>query len=102
MKKLLYFIPVIFFTILYVFLFFVGAGMVEILGLVWLVLFTIAGVLLAYGKYWGSGFGLIPAIGFIYIGLQNHGQIFNEWAFGIILLIYYVVLSYFVYRKENK
>lgn len=101
MKKTIYFIPVICFTILYTLLFFVGAGLVEFLGLVWLVSFGVAGVLLMFGKYWGGVFGLLPAMHIIYVGFQDNGQVISETGIGLIVLIYYVVLSCYVYKNRK-
>lgn len=99
MRRVVYFIPAIFFTIMYLFLFLVGAGTVEVWGIVSVVLFVISGILLLLGKYWGSIIGVLPAIYLIYSSFQNHGQIFNESIIGILLIIYYAILCYVVYQK---
>lgn len=101
MKKILFFLPAIVFTIFYVWVVFGGIGAVHPIVIVWLALFLAAGVLLSKDKFWGGLFGVIPAAAFIYMGTQTTGQIFNEAPVGIVVLLYYAVCIYCVYKNKK-
>ncbi|MUV38941.1 hypothetical protein JNUCC1_02813 [Lentibacillus sp. JNUCC-1] len=103
MKRSLFFIPAVIFTVLY--------GAVAILDtitavspvvLVWLALFFISGFLLIKNIYWGSLLGILPAIHMIYMGTQETGQIINETPIGIVVLVFYVICGFIVYRWNKK
>ncbi len=99
MKKLVFFIPAIIFTIFYGLVALSGLSPHSIVG-VWLVLFWVSGILLSKAVFWGGVLGAIPAISFIYMGTQDTGQIISETPIGIVILFYYVVCTYYVYKKS--
>ncbi|MEG2234792.1 MAG: hypothetical protein RRZ42_09220 [Oscillospiraceae bacterium] len=100
MKKLWFFIPAVVFTLLYGWLALYGIGAIHPVVAVWLALFWIAGVLLSKTMFWGGLLGVIPALHLIYMGTQETGQIISETPIGIVVLLYYAVCIYFVYKKN--
>lgn len=100
MKKWWVFIPAVVFTLLYSWLALDGTGAIYPVVAVWLALFWIAGVLLSKAMFWGGLFGAIPALHLIYMGTQETGQIISETPIGIVVLLYYAVCIYFVYKKN--
>lgn len=100
MKKLIFFIPAIVFTILYGCAALEGIGAIHPIAIVWLLLFWSAGVLLSKAIFWGGLLGIIPAACFIYMGTQETGQIISETPIGIAILLYYGVCIYCVYKKN--
>ena len=101
MKKLLFFIPAMIFTIIYGCLALGGVGAIHPIVIVWVLLFWIAGVLLSKTMIWGGMFGLIPAACFIYMGTQETGQIFSETPIGIVVLLYYAACMYYIHKKNG-
>lgn len=101
MKKTIFFIPAIIFSLLYGWLAFGGAGAIHPIVIAWLLLFWSAGILLSKTIFWGGFLGVIPAIAFIYMGTQETGQIISETPIGIVLLLYYAVCAYFVFKKTK-
>lgn len=101
MKRILYFLPAIVFTIFYGWAALGGIGAIHPIVIVWLILFWIAGILLSKTIFWGGLFGVIPAAYFIYMGTQETGQIISETPIGIVVLLYYVACIYNVYKKSN-
>ena len=99
-KQILYFIPFILSVIIYIGATFMGLGLISVKEIIWLVLFLTSGFLLSMGKFWGSIFGLIPALTFVYMSTQEAGQVINiELPLGIGIAIYYIVCSFIVYKK---
>ncbi|MEG1994323.1 MAG: hypothetical protein RR048_05375 [Oscillospiraceae bacterium] len=101
MKKFVLFIPAIVFTIFYGLTALGGIGAIHPIVILWLALFWIAGILLSKSIFLGGLFGVIPAACFIYMGTQETGQIINEAPIGIVVLLYYSVCIYCVYRKSR-
>lgn len=99
MKKILFFIPAIVFTIFYGLLGLGGIGAIHPIVILWLALFWISGILLSKTLFWGGLLGVIPAACFIYMGTQETGQIIKETPIGIVVLLYYAVCIYYVYKK---
>lgn len=98
MKKVLFFVPAIIFTLFYSLAAFGGIGAIHPVVISWLALFWVSGVLLSKGVFWG-GIGAIPAICFIYMGTQDTGQIFSETPMGVVIMLYYAACFYYVYKK---
>lgn len=102
MKKIIFYIPAIIFSIFYGALTISDIGAISAIVAVWLALFFVSGVLLNKNIYWGSLLGALPAIHLIYMGTQETGQIISETAIGIVVLTFYVICGYFVYRKNKR
>lgn len=100
MKKLGFFIPAIIFTIFYGWLALDGIGAIHPIVVVWLILFWGAGILLSKNVFWCGLLGLIPSICFIYMGTQDTGQVISETPIGVVILFYYMVCIYYVYKKD--
>lgn len=100
MKKLVFFIPAILFTIIYGLLAIVSITSIHPIAIVLLIMFWSAGVLLYKKVIWGGLLGIIPAAVFIYMGTQDTGQIFSETPIGIVILLYYVVCICWIYKKN--
>ena len=100
-KKILFYIPLLIFLTVYLIMMIMGMGLISIRELLWLMCFAVSGLLLNKGILWGGVFGLIPAVSFLIMSVQYTGQILNiERPLGIILIAYYLVCSYAVYRKR--
>lgn len=99
MKKVVFFIPAILFTILYGSLALGDVGTINPIAIACLILFWIAGILLSKTIFWGGVLGLIPGAYFVYLGTQETGQVFNETPIGLVVLAYYAACMYFVFRK---
>ncbi|MFL2062040.1 hypothetical protein ACEN4K_11650 [Marinilactibacillus psychrotolerans] len=101
MKKIIFYVPAIVFTILYGVVAITNIGAISPIVVVWLALFFISGFILNKNISWGSLLGALPAIHIIYMGTQETGQIINEMTIGIVLLIFYITCGYFVYRNNK-
>lgn len=102
MKKITFYIPAIIFTILYGLLAVGSIGTLSPIIIVWLALFFVSGFILSKNTFWGSLFGMLPAIHLVYMGTQETGQIINETPIGIVLLIFYIICGYYVYINSKK
>ena len=100
MKKILFYLPAIAAVILYGTVMLIGAGSISPAMIVWIALFCISGFLLHKKHFWGALFGLLPAMHLIYMGAQETGQMINEIPAGIVVLAFYVICGYLVFRKE--
>ena len=102
-RKMLYFIPALMFIIAYMVMLVLGFGIISVREVVWLLLFLISGFLLSGDKFWGSIFGMIPAAYFIFMSTEYTGQVINiEFPLGIVLIIYYLICSFVVYRGSKR
>ncbi|MFV0255132.1 MAG: hypothetical protein ACK5G7_03270 [Erysipelotrichaceae bacterium] len=101
MKKLWFFVPAVIFTLLYGLLALGEISAINPIVIVWLLFLWLAGVLLSKTIFWGGLVGMIPALSLIYMGTQETGQIINEAPIGIVVLLYYLVCIYFVYKKRT-
>ncbi len=103
MKKIVYYIPAVVFSVFYGLIIIGGGiGMISPVVAVWLVLFLTSSILLSKKIFWGSFLGALPAIHLIYMGTQETGQIINEMPIGIIVLIFYIICGGFIFYKEKK
>ncbi len=102
MKKILFYIPAIVFMLFYGIVALSGFSAISPVVMVWLLLWSISGFLLNKNYFWGSLFGALPAIHLVYMGAQETGQIINETPIGIVVLSFYLICGYLVYRKNKK
>ena len=103
MKKIVFFIPAILFTLLDGLIIMGTKLSVLPIVYVWIVLFLISGMLLAKRKFWGGFFGMLPGIHFIYMSTQDTGQILPiELPMGIIVIIFYLLCSGVVFFNIKK
>lgn len=103
MNKTIFYIPAILFIILYGWLVIIAAGAISPIVFAWIALFLVGGVLLGRGKFWGGFLGMLPGIYLIYMSTKDTGQVINiELPLGIIVVIFYVFCSSFVFWKEKK
>lgn len=102
MKKIVFYIPAIIFIVIYSLLASSSIGAISPFVAVWLVLFLTSGILLSKDMFWGGLLGILPAIHLIYMGTQETGQIINEIPIGIIVSVFYVVCSSFIFYKNKK
>jgi len=101
MKKIIFYVPAIIFTILYGLVAISNIGVISSIVVIWLALFFISGFTLSKNISWGSLLGALPAIHLIYMGTQETGQVINEMPIGVIVLIFYITCGYFI-RRNNK
>ena len=94
MKKYLGYIPAVFFLAFYLFSGLTGVSMAMGMILIWLACFLIAAVLLHKGIIWGGVFGIFPALHMIYRGG-------SEILIGAILLLFYLGLSVYLWKKRD-
>ncbi|MEG0751475.1 MAG: hypothetical protein RR998_05295 [Oscillospiraceae bacterium] len=102
MKKLIFYIPAIIFTVLYGALLIGDVGAVSPVVAVWLALFFASGVLLSKDIFWAAALGALPAIHLIFMGTRQTGQIVSETPIGIAVLIFYIFCGIFVFYKLQK
>ncbi|SMB85203.1 hypothetical protein SAMN00017405_1619 [Desulfonispora thiosulfatigenes DSM 11270] len=103
MKKTIFYLPAIIFTIFYGFAVTAWSiGAVSPIVVIWLSLFFISGFILSRNVYWGGLLGALPAINLIYMGTQETGQIINEMPIGVTILIYYITCGYIVLINNRK
>ena len=102
MRKYIGYIPPILFTAFYFISRFTGAGLIMPVVLLWLACFWMSALLLHKGMFWGGVFGLLPAVHMIYTGTQYSGQFIQiEIPLGIILIIFYILLGFYLWKKRN-
>ncbi|KPU42261.1 hypothetical protein OXPF_40460 [Oxobacter pfennigii] len=102
MKKLLFYIPAIMFILFYGIVALSGFSVISPVVAIWLLLWFISGFLLNKNYFWGSLLGTLPAIHLVYMGTQETGQIISEASIGIVVLIFYLICGYWIYRKNIK
>lgn len=102
MKKITFYIPAIIFAVLYGMIAISDIGAISPIVFVWLALFFISGYFLHKSIYWGGLFGTLPAIHLIYMGSQVTGQIINETPIGIVVLVFYIICGYIVYKNNKR
>jgi len=94
MKKYLGYIPPAFFLTFYLLIGLTGVSVAMAMILIWLGCFLIAAVLLHKGMVWGGVFGAFPALHMIYRGG-------GEVLIGIALLLFYLGLGIYLWKKRN-
>ncbi len=99
MKKIVFYIPAILFAVLLAMM--SGMGSTSPIVFVWIALFLVSGFLLSKATFWGGIFGILPGIHWIYMGTKFTGQLINEYPFGVMILIFYILCSAFVFYKER-
>ena len=101
MKKILYFLPAVLGSVIYIFLGIVSS-FATINPFVWLslILLFISGLLMNKNKWWGCIFGILIGVLLIYMGSRETGQIIKETPFGFLICIYYILCASFVYKKK--
>jgi len=103
MNKIVFYIPAILFTIVYGWLaIFFRIGSISPIIFVWIALFLVSGFLLNKDKFWGGILGMLPGIHFIYASTKYTGQAINERPIGIVVMIFYMLCSGYVFSKGNK
>ncbi|MBR5479665.1 MAG: substrate-binding domain-containing protein [Clostridia bacterium] len=104
MRKIIGYIPVIFFGLLYIF---AGFSQVMSIGYIWLLMFIISGMLLHKGLFWGGAPGIIPTIHLIYMGVADHPYRFYGTSnvnliAGIAIIIFYCVYGIYLWKNKDK
>lgn len=94
MIKYMGYIPAILFLSIYLFSGVTGTNLALVVLLFWLACFMIAAVFLHKRIIWGSVFGALPALQMIY-----HGG--SEILVGIALLLFYLLLSIYCWKKRD-
>jgi len=101
-EKILYFVPLVIFSIIYFIMMVMGMGLISMREVLWLACFGISGSLLGKGRFWGGVVGMVPAISFLVMSTQYTGQVIDiERPLGILLSIYYLICSHMVYRTSR-
>ena len=102
-KKIIYFLPFVLAIVLYMVMLLLGFGMISTTKLIWLLLFGVSGFLLSMGKVWGSIFGMIPGIVFMWMSTNYTGQVINiEFPLGLIIVGFYVGCSVGIYQRKRR
>lgn len=102
MKKIIFFIPAIIFTILFGWL----TNRLEMSAMspiifIWFSTFLVSGFLLNINKFWGGVLGMLPGINFIYLSIKYKGEnIGIELYLCIVILLYYILSAGYIYRKN--
>ena len=102
MKKVVFYLPAVVYTIAVIALNIILKTFSP-LWYVWVVLLWLGGFLLNKGKVWGGLFGFAPAIQLLYMSTQSTGQVINiEMPLGIITALYVIACGFLVWKKgEN-
>ena len=101
-KQFWYFLPFILFIITYLGATIMGLGMISAKEIVWIGLFLASGFLLSQEKIWGSIFGMIPGIVFVWMSTNDTGQVINiELPLGMLIIGFYVGCGIGIYRKRQ-
>ena len=100
MKKVLYFIPAILYTVLIVYAFITTT--VEFPAYILLALLWTTGGLLATNIFWGGLLGLLPAFGSLYSSTLGGKFATTERNIGIVLIIYYLICMFLVIYDKKK
>ncbi len=70
--------------------------------IVWIALFLASGFLLSQEKIWGSIFGMIPGIVFVWMSTNYTGQVINiELPLGMLIIGFYAGCGMGIYRKRQ-
>lgn len=102
MKKIIFYIPAIIFTFFYGMIAISNKWPISPIVFIWLALFFVSGYILHRNVYWGSLFGLLPAIHLIYMGTQDTGQIISETPIGIVVFIFYIICGCVVFKNNKR
>ena len=94
MKKYIGYIPPVLFLTFYLLAGLTGVSMALFMILIWVACFLLAAVLLYKGIIWGSVFGAFPSLHMIYRGG-------SEIFVGIALLLFYLGLSIYLWKKQD-
>ena len=94
MKKYIGYLPAVLLLVFYLLTGLTGVSMVLPMILVWLACFLLAGVLLHKGIVWGGVFGAFPALFMAFKGG-------TETVVGIVLLLFYVGLGIYLWKKKD-
>ena len=100
MKKVLFYLPAVIYTIAVIALNIV-LWTFSPLWYAWVVLLWLGGFLLNKGKVWGGLFGLLPAAHILYMSTQSTGQVINEAPLGIITAIYVLACMFAAWKKNS-
>ena len=101
-KQFWYFLPFILFIITYLGAAIMGLGMISMKEIVWIALFLISGFLMSSEKVWGSIFGMIPGMVFVWMSTNDTGQVINiELPLGMLIIGFYVGCGIGIYRKRQ-
>ena len=102
MKKLIFFLPAILFSLIYGAAILSSAGSVMPPAYIWIALFIISGVLLMKGQWWGGLIGALPGIHMIYMSTVNTGQIINiELPLGIVVIIFELICCGYALKRSK-
>lgn len=100
MKKVLFFLPAVVYTIAVIALNIILQTFSP-LWYTWVVLLWLGGLFLSKGKAWGGLFGLFPSAHLIYMSSQYTGQAINiEMPLGIATALYVLCCSFLVWKKN--
>lgn len=101
MRKILFFIPTIIFTVFYLWIS-IWTGVASIdwsVAIPITIPFIVAGLLLCKNIFWGGLVGILPAIYLISLGKQSYTGM--ELPIGIIIFAYYIICYFVVYKKKS-
>ena len=102
MRKFIGYIPAALFTGFYLFSGLTGASITMSMVLIWLACFWLSAFFLHKGLFWGGAFGLLPGVHMIYMSTQYTGQVINiEMPLGIILILFYGIYGFYLWKKRN-
>ena len=99
MKRIVFFLPAIVFTVAVLFLNLL-LKTASPLWYAWVLLLWACGILLVKGKFWGSVFGLAPAIHILCMSTQYTGQVIDlELPLGLVTAVYVLGCGFWVWKK---
>lgn len=102
MKKILFYVPAIFYTVGIIALNIILKTFSPI-WYIWAVLLWLGGFLLNKRKSLGCILGLLPAVHLMHMSTQYTGQVINiELPLGLVTAIYILACGYVVWKKNRK
>lgn len=106
MKKALYFMPSILAFMFFVFIMLILGRPTSqlddyLISIGIFLIFFVSDWLLSKKKWYGCIPGILLGAYIIYDGSSYHGQIFDERSIGIVIVLYYLLVSALIYKKNK-
>lgn len=103
MRKYLFFLPVVLWTLLALFLESNGVQASLIVWIFWLAMLLAGGILLQKGNLWGGLIGMCSGVHMIYMGIcQTSQMVHAEIPMGIVCLIFFLIVTVAMYLQRRR
>ena len=103
MRKHLFFLPVVLWTLLALFLESSGVKASLMVWLLWLALLMFGGMLLQKRNLFGGLLGMVPGLHMIYVGVfQAQHAFIAEKTIGVLLVTFFLISTITLYLQQRK